>query len=221
MTMTTDAADHGAATANDSNNNTGKEASLDREQQTDNKETAVMMTPEEMEGWKTYISKKAARRTKKKKEREVAMSRRDESSEDETESQQTSPVKEEHFRGQQQSKGKERQAKVGKKTEKEQRETEKNDHINDGNEQANNKTEREIQSKHKHENTQSKETNNSRGDPEKVEEKQDIEYTTESDLFDSDSEFGDKTLDAPETIAVKEAKFYLSIWPQNNSNFDP
>ena len=108
-----------------------------------------------------------------------------------------------------------------KGNEKEQRETEKNDHINDGNEQANNKTEREIQSKHKHENTQSKETNNSRGDPEKVEEKQDIEYTTESDLFDSDSEFGDKTLDAPETIAVKEAKFYLSIWPQNNSNFDP
>ena len=80
---------------------------------------------------------------------------------------------------------------------------------------------RENQSKHKDGNTHREETNNNWEDPEKVEEKQDIEYTTESDLFNSDSEFGDKTLDAPETIAVKEAKFYLSIQPRNKSNFDP
>ena len=221
MTMTTDAADHGAATANDRKKNTGKEASPDREQQTDNKETAVMMTPEEIEGWKTYISKKA-RRTKKKKQREEAMTKREESSDEETKLQQTSSAEEEHPRDHQQNKGKEkRQAKEEKKTKKERRETEKNNHTNDKNEKANNKTEREHQSKHKDGNNPSEKTNNNGEDPEKVDERNNIDYTTESDLFDSDSEFGDKTLDAPETIAVKEAKFYLSIRPRNNSNFDP
>ena len=47
------------------------------------------------------------------------MTKRDESSKDEIEPQQTPPAKEEHTRGQQQSKGEEkRQAKEGKKTKK-------------------------------------------------------------------------------------------------------
>ena len=117
MMMTTDAANDSATTAKDSHNNKGKEAPPDREQHTtDNMETAVMMTPKEVEGWKTYISKKTARQTKKKKEREETLKKREEQSKEETESLKAATDEKKHTKGQQKNKGREKTQEEKEKT---------------------------------------------------------------------------------------------------------
>ena len=230
--MMTDAADHGAATANDSNNNTGKEAPPDREQHTaDTKETAVMMTPEEMEGWKTYISKKAARRSKKMKEREDKKKQKGKEDKTGAEPEQTTPVKMSNTSDLLQSKEKEErqeeeekkgEEKKQKKTKTEERKAVKNQRTNDDDESAEKETENPNYPGCTDEETNTEKNNiHNQEEQQRVDREKDIEYATESDLFDSDSDSDDKTLDASETMAMKESKFYLSIRPRNNNNFDP